>query len=72
MNEDRFQAIYFSQRRRLVEAYLILNGRNIPSEVKYVGVIFDGKIILRLHTETIDAKAFRTFIRFHSLLKISD
>jgi hypothetical protein len=43
-----------------------LNGRNIPfvNNVKYLGVIFDKRMTWRLHIEKIEAKAFRTFIRF--------
>jgi hypothetical protein len=43
INEDKTQAIYFSHRIRLPEAYLTLNERNIPfvNHVKYLGVIYD-------------------------------
>jgi hypothetical protein len=37
--------------------------------VKYIGVMFDKRIIWRLHIEMIEAKAFRTFIRIYSLFK---
>jgi hypothetical protein len=37
INEDKTQAIYYSQRLRLPEAYLTLNGRNIPS-VNHVNI----------------------------------
>jgi hypothetical protein len=48
-----------------------LNGRNIPfvNSVKYLGVIVDKKVTWRLHSEMIEAKAFRTFIRIYSLFK---
>jgi hypothetical protein len=48
-----------------------LNGRNIPfvNNVKYLGVIFDKKITLKLHTDMIEPKAFRTFTRAYCLLK---
>jgi hypothetical protein len=48
-----------------------LSGRNIPFEnhAKYLGVILDRKITWRLHLETIEAKAFRTFLRVCSILK---
>jgi hypothetical protein len=48
-----------------------LNGRKIPfvHHVKYIGVIFDKRITWRFHTEMIETKAFRTFIRIYSLLK---
>jgi hypothetical protein len=71
INEDKTQAIYFSRRRGQVEAHFALNGRNIPfvNYVKYLGVIFDRKITWRLHIETIEAKAFRTFIRVYSIFK---
>jgi hypothetical protein len=50
---------------------LILNGRNFPfvSYVKYLDIVFDSRITWRLHTEIIEVKAFRTFIRVYSLLK---
>jgi hypothetical protein len=42
-----------------------LNGWNIPfvNNVKYLAVIFDKKITWRSHRKTIEAKAFRAFIR---------
>jgi hypothetical protein len=71
INEDKTQAIYFSHRHRLPDSLLTLNGRNIQfvNHVKYLGVIFDKKMTLRLHTEMIEAKAFRKFIRIYSLFK---
>jgi hypothetical protein len=39
------------------------------SSVKYLGVVFAKRITWRLHIETIEAKAFRTFIRIYSLFK---
>jgi hypothetical protein len=50
---------------------LTLNGRNIPfvNNVKYLGIIFDKRMTWSLHIETIEAKTFRTFLRFCSLLK---
>jgi hypothetical protein len=46
-------------------------GRNIPfaNSVKYLDVISDQRMAWRLHIETIEAKVFRTFIRFYSLFK---
>jgi hypothetical protein len=43
INEDNIQAIYFSHRRRQVEAYLTLKGGQVPfvNNVKYLCVIFD-------------------------------
>jgi hypothetical protein len=72
INADKTRATYFFSRLRPVEAYLILKGRNSPfvNHVKYLGVIFDRKITLRLHIEMVEAKTFRTFIRFYSLIKI--
>jgi hypothetical protein len=63
-HEDKTQAIYFSRGRRLVEAHLTLKGRNIPfvTHIKYLGVMFNRKITSRIHIETIEAKAFRTFL----------
>jgi hypothetical protein len=71
INEDKTQAIYFSQRHRPPKAHLTLNGRNIPfiNHVKYLCVIFDKRITWRLHIEMVEAKAFRTFVRIYSLLK---
>jgi hypothetical protein len=37
--------------------------------MKYLGVIFDRKITWRLHLDTIEAKAFRIFLRAYYLLK---
>jgi hypothetical protein len=53
------------------DSLLTLNGRNIPfvNSVKYVGIVFDKRLTWRLHIETIEAKAFRTFIRLYSLFK---
>jgi hypothetical protein len=39
--------------------------------IKYLSVIFDKRITLRLHMEMTEAKAFRTFIRLYSLFKMS-
>jgi hypothetical protein len=60
INADKTQAIYFSHKLRPPEAHLTLNGRNIPffNHVKYLGVIFDKRIIWRLHIEIIEAKTF--------------
>jgi hypothetical protein len=71
INEYKTQAIYFFHQLRPPEAHLTLNGRNIPfaNYVKYLGVIFEKWIALRLHLEMTEAKAFRTFIRMYSLLK---
>jgi hypothetical protein len=48
-----------------------MDGRNIPfaNYVKFLGVIVDKRITWRLHIEMTEAKAFRTFIRIHSLSK---
>jgi hypothetical protein len=65
------QAIYFSHRITPPGSFVALNGRNIPfvNNVKYLGVIFDKKITWRSHIKTIEAKAFRAFIRTYSLFK---
>jgi hypothetical protein len=57
--------------REYVFNHLTRNGRNIPfvNSVKYLAVIFDKKVTWRLHIEMIEAKAFRIFIRIHSLFK---
>jgi hypothetical protein len=71
INEDKTQAMYFSYLLRPPGDHLALNGRNNPfvNHVKYLGVISDKVCTWRLHTEMIEAKAFRTFTRIYSLLK---
>jgi hypothetical protein len=71
MNKDKTWAVYFSHRRRPSEVHLTLNGRNIPfvNHVKYLNVIFNNRIIWRLHIEMIEAKAFRTIPGVYSLFK---
>jgi hypothetical protein len=53
------------------EATVTLNARNIPfiNNVKHLGVIFDKRIIWRLHIEMIEPKDFRTFIRIYFLFR---
>jgi hypothetical protein len=53
------------------EVHLTLNVQNIPfvNHVKYLSAVFNQRIARRLHIETIEAKAFRTFIRIYSLFK---
>jgi hypothetical protein len=45
------------------EAPITPNGRDILqySHVKYLGVVFGKRITWRLHIETIEVNAFRTF-----------
>jgi hypothetical protein len=45
IHENKPRAIYFSHRRRQVEAYLTPKGQHIPfvNNVKYLGVMFDKK-----------------------------
>jgi hypothetical protein len=71
INEDKTLAIYFTRRTRQPDSLLTLNVRNIPfvNSVKYLGVIFDKRMTLRLHIQMIEAKAFRTFIGINSLFK---
>jgi hypothetical protein len=71
INEDKTRAIYSSHQRRPPVSLFTMNGQNIPfvNSVKYLGIIFDKRITWRLHIETIEAKAFRTFIRLYSLFK---
>jgi hypothetical protein len=73
INEDKTQAFHLSNTLKPPEDYLTFNERNIPSvnHVKYLGVIFNNLITWRLHIEMIETKAFRTFIRVSSVLKVS-
>jgi hypothetical protein len=74
LNEDKTQGIYFSHSRRPPESHITLNGQNISfvSNVKYLDVIFDKKITWRLRIEIIEAKAFRTFIKYIPYSEVSD
>jgi hypothetical protein len=69
--EDKAWAIYLTHRNRPPDSLLTLNGRNFPfvNSVKYLGVIVGKRMTWRLHTEMIESKAFRTFIRIYSLFK---
>jgi hypothetical protein len=71
INADKAQAIYFSHRLRPPETYITLNEWDVPfiNHAKYLGVISDKSSTFRLNTEMIESKAFRTFIRFYSLMK---
>jgi hypothetical protein len=53
------------------QVHLTLNGWDIPfvEHVKYLGVIFDEMFTWRIHIKMTGAKAIRTFIRIHYLLK---
>jgi hypothetical protein len=44
-------------------------GTSKSMRIRHRGYIFDKKITWGLHIETIEAKAFRTFIRVYSLFK---
>jgi hypothetical protein len=70
INEGKTRAIYFFRRNRPPDS-LKLNGRNIPfvNSAKYLGVLFDKRMTWKLHIQMIEAKAFRSFIRIHSLFK---
>jgi hypothetical protein len=63
INENKTQAIYFSRSRRTPESHLTPNGRNITfvNSVKYLGVIFDKKVKLKLNIEMIESKAFSIY-----------
>jgi hypothetical protein len=65
INEDKTRAIDFARRNRPPDSLLTLSGWNIPfiNSVKYLGVIFDKRMTLKLYIQMIEAKAFRTFIR---------
>jgi hypothetical protein len=71
INEDKTQGIYFSRSRWPPESRLTLNGQDFPfvNRAKYLSVIFDRKVMWRLHIEMIEAKAFRTFMRTYSQFK---
>jgi hypothetical protein len=71
INEDKTRAIYFTRRNRQLVSLTTLIGWYIPfvNSLKYLGVLFDKKMIWRLHLQMIEAKAFRTFIRIYSLFK---
>jgi hypothetical protein len=63
--------VYFTRRNRLPDSLLKLNEQNtyFVNSVKYLGVLFDKRMTWGLHIQTIEAKAFRTFIRIYSLFK---
>jgi hypothetical protein len=65
------QAIYFSGRLRVPDDVLQINGRDIPfaSNVTYLGVTFDRRMIWRHHIERTVAKALRTYVRTYSLFR---
>ncbi|PNF41439.1 hypothetical protein B7P43_G13779 [Cryptotermes secundus] len=72
INEDKTRGICFCRSNRPSESHLALNGRNIPfvnTRSVNLGVIFDKKVTWRFRKETIEAKAFRTFITIYSLFK---
>jgi hypothetical protein len=71
INGHKTQGLYFPFPIRPPESLLTTNGRNIPfvNNLKYIRVIFDKNILWRLHIKAIEAKAFRAFIKTHSLFK---
>jgi hypothetical protein len=71
INEEKTRTIYFTNRNRPPDSLLALNGRNTSfvNNVKYLGLIFNKRMIWRLHVQMMEAKAFRTFIRLCSLFK---
>jgi hypothetical protein len=71
INEEKTQAIYFSQQIRPLETILTTNRRNIPfvNGVKHLGIIFCKKITWRMHIETVTTAACGTFIRRYSLFE---
>ena len=74
VNGDKTPAIYFSSGHVPVEFHLTLTGQNIPfvnHVIVYIRIIFDVKITWRLHTTTMETKAFGTFIRSHSLFRLT-
>jgi hypothetical protein len=71
INDDKTQAVSFSERLRRVEAHIMLKGRAITfvDTVKYLGVTFDRKITWKTHIDWIVTKCLRTFLQIYSLLK---
>jgi hypothetical protein len=71
INEDKAWALHYSYRIIFPGFLLTQNGRNIPHvrSVNYFGVIFDQKVTWRIKLETVEAKAFKIFIRLHFLIK---
>jgi hypothetical protein len=71
VNEDKTLALYFSHQIRPSESLPTWKGRNIPfvNSVKYLGVIFDKKIIWNLHIETVQTKAFKILVYYIPPLK---
>jgi hypothetical protein len=66
----RLKAIYVSHRLMPLRLILHLTDGISPSSIiKYLGVIFDKRILWRLHVDMIEAKVFRIFITIYSLLK---
>jgi hypothetical protein len=72
IREGKIQAIYFSERFRVPVDVLQLTLRDIPfvNNVTYLGVTFDRRMTWRHHIERAVAKALRTYISIHFLLKI--
>jgi hypothetical protein len=65
INDFEIQAVGSSGGDGPVDSHLTLKGQSIPFlKRELLGVIFDR----RLYTDTIEAKAFRTFIRVCGLL----
>jgi hypothetical protein len=71
INEDKTQAICLSHRRAPVRTHLTFKERNIPfvKKVKYLSVIFYGRVTWRQHIDLIITKDLRTLIRIYLLLK---
>jgi hypothetical protein len=71
INEEKFQAISFSRRRRVPDDVLQLNGRDISlvNNVTYLGVTFDRRMTWRHDIERTVAKVLRTYLRTYCLLK---
>jgi hypothetical protein len=63
--EEAVFSVRWSMRRLYNASPLVVSANS----VKYLSVIFDKNITWRPHTEMMEAKAFRTFIRVYSLVK---
>jgi hypothetical protein len=73
VNEGKTRVIYFSRRRKIPEHVPQLKGRNIPflNNIKYFSVIYDRRMIWRVHIEHTTTKALGMYIGTYYSLKSS-